>query len=140
MSRMRLGMAVLVVAAAIAVVLLRSRHAQAPTTAGMHAAGIDFRMAPLRAAMNAPEGSTPCESAYNSLEALDEASRKQGQATPWKQLADRDTFLGRCGKLPAPDQQCLAARYQAHHHDVCDPILQRYGGDNPLFEAAAAKP
>jgi hypothetical protein len=137
MSRMRLGIAVLVVAAAIAVVLLRSRRAQAPTTASAHADGIDYRMAPLEAALDAPEGSTPCESAYNSIKALDDASHKASQATPWKQLADRDTFLGRCAKLPAQDQQCLAARYQAHHHDVCDAILPRYTGDSALFEAAA---
>lgn len=140
MSRMRLGIAVLVVAAAVAVVLLRSRHAQAPTTASPHGAGIDFRMAPLEAAMHAPDGSTPCESAYNSLAALDAKAREQGQRTPWKRLADRDAFLARCAELPAQDQQCLAARYQAHHHDVCDPILARYGGDDALFEAAAAKP
>ena len=139
MSRTRLVVAMLILGAMAALLVARrSRSRRAISAADPH--GIDYRLGPLAAAMHAPDGSTPCETAYNALAAIDDVARQRGQASPWKQLVDRATFLTRCAALPEQDQQCLGPRYQASHHDVCDRVTERYAGDSTLFEAAAVRP
>lgn len=115
----------------------RSRTTSPGTASGGPAApvGVDYRLSTLEAALHAPDGATPCETAYNALTALDVAARQTDQPRPWKTLADRPTFLGRCAALPQQEQLCLGPRYQAQNHGACDPIIDRYLGDRTLFEA-----
>ena len=76
-------------------------------------------VAPLRAALDAPEGKTPCESAHNALIAIDEGSAKANMPAPWPVLPKREEFLDICGRLPLETQRCLFPRYHSQHHDVC---------------------
>ncbi|HEX3342990.1 MAG TPA: hypothetical protein VHS09_00405, partial [Polyangiaceae bacterium] len=68
----------------------------------------------------APEGSTPCESAYNAFKASKDVSDTQGVKAVVHKLAPRDEFLAKCGALPAAAQSCLLPRYMVRHRDECD--------------------
>lgn len=76
-------------------------------------------VAPFRAALNAPEGKTPCESAHNSLIALEEAAIAANMPAPWPVLPKREEFLDVCQRLPLETQRCLFPRYHSQHHDKC---------------------
>jgi hypothetical protein len=90
-------------------------------------------MTPVNAAYSAPDGGTPCETAYNAYVAIDDAAKQMGGSVPWTKLPDQPTFLARCAKLPAQEQECLQPRYHARHHDVCDPITKNYDKKNPVL-------
>jgi hypothetical protein len=96
--------------------------------------GVDFRLSPLTAGMDAPDGGTPCETAFLALSATDQAAKKSGFHVPWTTLPDRATFLARCNALPVQEQLCAQPRYAAQNHPVCDPIQKDYDKRSPLWD------
>ena len=136
MTRKRLAAAAgMVLVAAAVTALLVARHKRSPGAApSEHAAGVDYEMTPLLAMYKAPEGGTPCETAYNAFRAFDDASKGTNRGAPWVSLPDQSTFLERCNVLPRQDQECLQPRYAAKHHDLCDPVQNRIRNDKSLLE------
>ncbi len=88
----------------------------------------DPRKAPITAAMQAPEGATPCDSAYNAFVALEAASVSAGMAPPWEQLPPRATFNETCARLKPEAQHCLIPKSQVDHKR-CDPVLAELATD-----------
>jgi hypothetical protein len=111
--------------------------AQAAASPASSAAGVDFALQPISGVFDAPQGATPCETAYNAVSAVDQASRARNRTTPWDVLPDRDTFLARCAALPPQEQQCYQPRYSAENHPTCDPIFKKYAKNNPLWGNAS---
>jgi hypothetical protein len=134
MHRARIVAVVVIVGAALAFVVWQHRRAGGAGSNEPGNKAIDYGLAPLLSAYHAPEGATPCETAYNALDALDRASRQRGAPTPWTTLPDRATFLQRCGALPPLDQQCLQPRYAAAHHDPCDARVRALVQHDAVFE------
>lgn len=95
------------------------RHASKTDTASVHATGIDQTDASLSlmALMNAPEGKTPCETAYNAIEAEQAAARMRKGKSMFKWVAPKAEFLAACRTLPEKTQQCMAPRYRGEHDD-----------------------
>jgi hypothetical protein len=85
-----------------------------------HGTGIDGEYATVLAMYNAPEGTTPCESAYNAVVAEQEAARRTGRDSIFQYVATRDLFLKHCEALPAASQPCLVPRYQARNQRACE--------------------
>jgi hypothetical protein len=81
---------------------------------------VDQRAAPLLARFQAPQGSTPCETAYNGFKASRDANPREFPAV----LPERDVFLERCSRLDEKSQQCMLARYAARHREECDPLFR----------------
>jgi hypothetical protein len=135
MSKGLLGLGVVLVAGAAAFyffyVAPRRQH-QAEREE--HRQNVERELAPLAAMMKAPDGTTPCETAFNAFSAYDTMAKSQGNPRPWVELPDRAGFLARCGSLSQQEQQCLQPRYQAQHHDVCDPLLEGVKKRNVLYE------
>ncbi|MGZ3451483.1 MAG: hypothetical protein ACXVEF_17875 [Polyangiales bacterium] len=137
-QRQRLAIGSTIMLAAIGLFVVRSRrgtHGGATPAAGgeYNTGGVEYKMTPITAGLKAPAGNTPCETAYNGLEAYDHATQEQGGA-PWGTLVSRDVFIARCAKLPELEQQCLQPRYPGDHPGVCDKILEKYDGKNALFK------
>lgn len=88
----------------------------------------DPRVAPMTAALEAPEGKNPCESAYNAFVALEGAALKAGMPTPWEKLPKRETFEETCLRLKPDEQFCLVPKNQADHKK-CDPLLAGLSSD-----------
>jgi len=124
---------VAIVAAILGARWRRVHAAGGPVASGAAPAGVDFAQKPVAAVFEAPEGATPCETAYNAVRAIDEASRARNNSTPWTSLPDRDTFIARCTALPVQEQQCYQPRYAAQNHPTCDPIFKKYAKNNPLW-------
>jgi len=125
-KRARLLLAAAIVGAALFLVLRRN-HPPAPPTAAPpvpgqeseHGAGIDHAMAAVLAMQNAPEGATPCETAYNAFKASKDVSDKQDVKAVVLSLVPRDEFLTRCADLPPQTQLCLAPHYMWQHRAEC---------------------
>ena len=125
-NRARLLLAALILGAA-AIFLLAPRHrAVAPTPAPVaasqespHGAEMDHAMAAVLAMQTAPDGATPCETAYNAFKASKDVSDTQGVKAVVLSLASRDAFLSRCAQLPPQTQACLAPRYMWKHRAEC---------------------
>lgn len=94
------------------------------------AAQVDQKMAPLAARFTAPEGPTPCESAYNAWKASAEAT---GDKATFRVPA-KDVFLARCGGLPEEQQMCLTAAYEVTHRSTCEPLFHGIAGQ--VFDIA----
>ena len=128
-TKVRLLVAAVIVAAAVLLVLRRNRPPApsspppppAPSTGqeSAHGAGIDQSMAAVLALQNAPEGATPCETAYNAFKASKDVSDTEGVKAVVLRLAPRDEFLARCAQLPATTQACLTPRYMWKHRADC---------------------
>ena len=85
-----------------------------------HGLGMDRAMSAELAMYSAPEGSTPCESAYNALKASQDVSTQQHVTPVVLRLAPQAEFLQRCGALPEATQRCLVPRYMSKHRTECD--------------------
>jgi hypothetical protein len=136
MTRKRLAVALVLLAVAVAaVLLLRSRQRRVQRGPSEHAEGIDYAMSPVLAMFKAPEGSTPCETAYNAFHAFEVAQQhKGGGDAPWGALPERSVFLARCATLPEQEQLCFQPRYLARHHAECDPLVEHVDPrHHPLF-------
>ncbi len=125
-KRVRLLLAAAIVGAALFLVLRRNHPPAPPPPAppapgqeSAHGAGIDHAMAAVLAMQNAPEGATPCETAYNAFKASKDVSDTQDVKAVVLRLAPRDEFLTRCADLPPQTQQCLAPRYMWQHRAEC---------------------
>lgn len=129
-TRARVLLAAVIVGAAGFLVLRRSQAPVQPPPASPpagsslgqespHGAGIDHAMAAVLAMQNAPEGATPCETAYNAFKASKDVSDTQDVKAVVLHLAPRDEFLARCADLPPQTQLCLAPRYMWQHRAEC---------------------
>jgi hypothetical protein len=109
-----------VAAAAYATVTRRegAHHPHAAPSSD-HAEGIDRAMAAALALYKAPEGATPCESAYNAFSASQDVAARQGVTPVVVHLAPREEFLARCNAAPSATQPCMVPRYAAHHRPEC---------------------
>jgi hypothetical protein len=95
------------------------RHASHADTNSVHATGIDQddSSVSLMTMLSAPEGATPCETAYNALEAEQAAARLRKGKSMFKWVAPKAEFLAACRTLPEQAQQCMAPRYRREHDD-----------------------
>jgi hypothetical protein len=115
--------AVLAVACvAIVVVKVRTQPVHKPPKLDPDRAALAYTTAPLDALYRAPEGKTPCESAYNAYKAEQDTSKQHGVKSHFTKLADRATFLTRCDALPKAAQPCMIPRYRADHVAECDKL------------------
>lgn len=111
----------LVGGAAAAVVLSRTRtppHTPVPTQ-NPHGEGMDRAMVALKAMYEAPEGKTPCETAYNAFKASKDVADAEHARPLVLSLAPRDDFFTRCNALTPAEQLCLAPSYSMRHRDQC---------------------
>jgi hypothetical protein len=127
--KLRLALVVALVAAgAAAWFVLRRPKLRDPSTIGesAHGRGIDRAMSGMTALYDAPEGKTPCETAYNALARSEEVAKAQ-HATPLVlHLAPRDEFLAKCGALPPATQLCLVPKHLRDHHGECAKLRPAY--------------
>lgn len=133
-----------VIAGAVAVLVwVKSRspeHAKADTTS-VRATGIDQAdsSVSLRTMLAAPEGASPCETAFNAIDAEQSAARLHRGKSMFKWVAPKAEFLARCGELPANVQECMMPRYR-RDHDNCtlarppDAVLQKMFIPEPVVE------
>jgi hypothetical protein len=141
MKKGLVALGVVVVAAAAAVYFFYfAPRMQQKSEREEHRQAIEHELAPLTAMMKAPDGATPCETAFNAFSAYDTTAKGQGASRPWVELPDRAGFLARCTTLSQSEQQCLQPRYQAHHHDVCDPLLEDIKKRDVLYERVRRSP
>lgn len=140
MKRRWAAIAVLVlVLAAVAFRVLWKRGAPGGATASgdVHreaAPGLDHANAPGHAMFEAPEGSTPCETAYNAYKAFDDTAKEIGRPTPWASMPDKPRFLANCARLPEAQQRCMQPKYGVQHHPECDPLLEAMMKDLTVFK------
>lgn len=87
--------------------------------AGAHSQSIDHSYSAVRAMYEAPEGATPCESAYNAVTAEQAAAKPTKRGSIFSFVAPKDEFLKLCAALPDAAQQCLVPRYQARNQATC---------------------
>ena len=126
MNRKLVVAAVLVAAGATAAIfVVRGRgggkhHSHADTTS-VHAGGIDQTdtAVSLQAMLNAPEGATPCETAYAAIEAEQQATKLRGTKSIFEWVAPKPDFLANCQALTPGQQKCMALRYRRDHDDEC---------------------
>ena len=103
-----------------------------------HRDGLEFATSPLTAMYNAPEGKTPCETAYNAYKAAEDVAQKDKRLrSPFKYLAPRELFLQRCAALTPEQQICFGPKYKSHHADECAKLLPSVEVRNQLFEPSA---
>ncbi|MGD0529960.1 MAG: hypothetical protein ABSE49_32795 [Polyangiaceae bacterium] len=139
-TKAKVLLAVVIVGAAAFLVMRRSRSA--PTAVARpassqetgHAVEIDHAMAAVLALQHAPEGATPCESAYNAYKASKDVSDTQAVKAVVQRLAPRDEFLAKCAELPPGAQACLVPRYLSAHRQEC--VMARASSEqlSPMVE------
>lgn len=95
-------------------------------------------MAAMTALYEAPEGKTPCESAYLALAASESAAKTANAPPLVLRLAPRDDFLARCSALPPATQGCLVPKYKRGHQEECEKARPSPELLKPLFELAHA--
>jgi hypothetical protein len=136
----KLGIGALVVAAGAAVALFLRRPTPPPppppppAQESGHGAGIDHAMAAALAMVRAPEGATPCETAYNAFKASYDVSQTQDVKAVVLRLAPRDEFLAKCATLPPDGQVCLGPRYAARHRPECEAARPTPEALSPMVE------
>lgn len=116
----------------------------APSSASASQADLEHRRAldrshePYRAAIGAPEGSSPCESAYNAREAFESKAAELGLPPPWKTARTRKDFVAECSKRSDEEQRCLVPKYQMGHWNDCTERVERMKrrGDPLVVETA----
>lgn len=124
-TKAKLLLAVIIVGGAAFLVLRRSSPPTAPRPLPAevgHGAAIDRSMAAVLAMQDAPEGNTPCESAYNAFKASYDVSQNTGAKAVVLRLAPRDEFLAKCAALPPAYQQCVAPKYLSRHREECEHV------------------
>jgi hypothetical protein len=86
-----------------------------------HGSGIDRKLAQITAMMKAPEGKTPCETAWNATQAEQEAAKQLGKRSLFLRVAEQGEFMRLCNALPKEAQPCMAPRYMAENRQKCLP-------------------
>ena len=120
-----IGTGVLVVGAGVAVFGTSGmRHTvhPPPPPSSEHGAGIDRIMSAYAALYHAPEGATPCESAYNAFKASQDFAADAGVTPVVLRLAPREDFLQRCSSLPPASQKCVVPLYLSDHRTECQSV------------------
>ncbi|HEY5243102.1 MAG TPA: hypothetical protein VIJ22_16595 [Polyangiaceae bacterium] len=112
----------------------------ASTQTSEHGVGMDQAMAAVRAEYSAPEGSTPCASAYNAFKASQDYAAEHDVTPVVLRLAPYDEFLQRCSALPEATQRCLVPRYMARRRAECDKAKPPADALAPMLELKAAAP
>ncbi len=87
-----------------------------------HGSGIDRARAPVLAMLRAPEGTSPCDSAYIAFTTEQTTATAEGKPSMFKWVAGRDEFMTRCQELPEGVQRCLVPRYERRHVAECEPL------------------
>jgi hypothetical protein len=125
-KKAQLVLAVVIVGVAAFLVIPRKQPARVPSPSASvssrpsdHGEGIDRAFASALALYDAPEGATPCESAYNAFQNSIDVAKQQHLKPLVLSLAPREEFLARCVELPSSAQQCLVPRYRRDHDDEC---------------------
>jgi hypothetical protein len=72
--------------------------------------------------MNAPEGKTPCETAWNATVAEREAAQRLGKKSVFLRVAPQEEFMRLCYALPAEAQPCASPRYLAKNRERCEAV------------------
>ncbi len=137
------AVAVALVAGAVAAILYarsggrKPRHARRPAPAQPdgHAAALE----PALAMLEAPEGATPCESAYNAIQAEQAAAKRKGVASFFTSVAPKEEFLRLCGALPAEGQACMVPKYGTFHRQECEAVRPPDGALKGMFEVRPTK-
>lgn len=95
-------------------------HAHADTTS-VHAAAFDRTdtAVSMEAMMNAPEGATPCETAYAAIDAEQQAVKLRGTKSIFEWVAPKPDFLTNCQALTPGQQKCMALHYRRAHDEEC---------------------
>lgn len=88
-------------------------------TQGAHAQSIDHSYSAVRAMYEAPEGATPCESAFHAVTAEQEAAKGTKRGSIFSFVAPKDEFLKLCQAFTPQAQQCLVPKYQARNQATC---------------------
>jgi hypothetical protein len=116
------------------------RHSKVDTKS-VHATSFDETdtSVSLMAMVNAPDGTTPCETAFNALDAEQQAIRVRGGKSMFKWVAPKAEFLARCKELPEKTQQCMMPRYRREHNDCAlarppDDVLHKLFIPEPVVE------
>jgi hypothetical protein len=125
MNRTLVAAGVLAIAAAIVIFVVThgrggKHHAHADTTS-VHAGGLDRTdtAVSMEAMMNAPDGATPCETAYAAIEAEQQAVKLRGTKSIFEWVAPKPDFLASCQALTPGQQKCMALRYRRQHDEEC---------------------
>jgi hypothetical protein len=97
------------------------RHHSHADTASIHAGGIDQTdtSVSFEAMLGAPEGATPCETAYAAIDAERSAAKLRGTRSIFQWVAEKPDFLAACQTLSDAQQKCFAPRYRRDHDDEC---------------------
>ena len=69
--------------------------------------------------LNAPEGATPCDTAWLAVEAEQAATKLRKGKSLFTWVAPKADFLAACQALPPDVQKCMAPRYHRDHTDEC---------------------
>lgn len=111
---------VLVCGAGVAVFgSVQRRTHPAPTPSSTHGNGIDHAMSAVLALYKAPEGNTPCESAYLAFKSSQDVAEQQHVTPVVLRLAPHDEFIAKCTAQPPLTQQCFVPKYLAEHRPEC---------------------
>lgn len=62
---------------------------------------------------------TPCEQAYDGIEAMKQALEKSGKAASGKPMPPRGAFLQVCEELPEANQKCMVISYAMANAPEC---------------------
>jgi len=74
----------------------------------------------MKAAADAPKGATPCETAYNGIEAMAKAMEKSMPAGGAKKgPPPKDQFIAACKELPEDVQKCMDMNYAMANMAAC---------------------
>ena len=96
-----------------------------------HANEMDQAMGAVVAQYEAPDGGTPCETAFLAFKASQDYVDEHHTKAVVLWLAQRQDFLDKCASLPPVTQLCMGPRYLAAHRTECDKA-------KPAPDAAAA--
>ncbi|MGD0528990.1 MAG: hypothetical protein ABSE49_27880 [Polyangiaceae bacterium] len=122
MNRRLVAIATVVVVAGVAVVVFGSgqrRGNPLPAATSPHSEDIDHAMSAVLELYRAPQGTTPCETAYNAFRASLDFSTQHPVTPVVLRLASHEDFIARCSGLPVLTQECLAPRYISEHRAEC---------------------
>jgi hypothetical protein len=124
MNRKLVAVGVLAIAAAIVIFVVthgRGKHHAHADTTSVHAGGLDRTdtAVSMEAMMTAPEGATPCETAYAAIEAEQQAVKLRGTKSIFEWVAPKPDFLTSCQALTPGQQKCMALRYRRAHDEEC---------------------
>ena len=130
----------LLLGAGVGAYFYAKRQAHKPlhvSTVNPHRDGLEFATSPLTAMYKAPEGKTPCETAFNAYQAAEDTAKQLKLTSPFLHLAPHDEFLTHCNALTPAQQICLGPKYKASHQEECAKVLPSVEVRNQMFEPRA---